>query len=933
MPPLNGLPVLDRRAALKLLAGAVALPAAGCAKPREEIVPYVEMPEGLVPGELERYATTVPLGGYGRGVIAIAVDGRPIKIEGNPKHPASLGATDTYAEAEIMELYDPSRSKAPRHGDEISTWDDFAGALQRQLDHETRRGGAGLRIITNRVTSPTLLAQIGDTLRRFPGARWYRYEPIDDDDAVAGAVQAFGRRVSLRARLAEARVIVSLDADPIGPGPQQIANANAFAKTRRPGPSFSRLYAVEPDLSLTGANADHRLALHPSLIPAFAWRLAQNLGGKTAPGKLPADAARFADAVAADLRANNGKAIVLVGRRQMRDVHALAHWINAQINAPLDFIDPVDPNERTHGESLDALADDLRNETAKTLIIIGANPAYDTPPELGIADGIRRAAFSARMGLRDDETAALCQWHLPQSHPLENWSDLRSSDGTASLVQPLLRPLYDTRTPHDLLASINSEIGSSPYDRVRGTWRDQAQGDFETWWRAALRQGVIEGSAAKPVTLGAPRAPEPPASLTEPAPVLLLRPSASIWDGCFANNPWLQECPEPLTKSTWGNDLLVSPADAAAMSLTDGDVLRITHSGFTLDCPARVFSGQTPGVFGAAIGYGRRRCGAIGNGIGTNFLSMRRRRMPWQIDNITLAKLDRSEPSRVVQHQVTLEGEAKDLLPILSVAELAEGKRPPQTDGGATLYPPHRDDTYAWSMVIDDNACIGCNACVVACQAENNVPVVGPDEVARGRIMHWLRIDTFFDGPGSEAGFQPVACMHCEHAPCEPVCPVAASVHDGEGLNVQVYNRCIGTRFCQANCPYKVRRFNWFGYADGQEYADLGEEPIKASRNPDVTVRARGVMEKCTYCVQRISRARRAAETNDKAIERVVTACQAACPTRAIHFGNRNSPTDEINRLREEPRHHVLLGELGTRPRTTYLAKLRNPNPSLTGAS
>ena len=926
----------DRRAALQLFAGGLAFSLTSCAGPSEEIVPYVDMPERLVPGEPLKFATTLSLSGFGRGVLASSVDGRPIKIEGNARHPASLGATDIFGEAAVMSLYDPDRSKAPRSRNEIATWDAFSGALRAQMETEQARQGAGLRIVTGRITSPTLVRQIDALTKQYPQARWLRYEPVSDDAATAGTVLAYGKALSSIPRIADAAVLLVLDADPLGAGPQQIVNANAFARRRKAGAEpFLRLYAVEPALSLTGANADHRLALQPQLVRNVALAIAAALRGEQQQPALPPAATRFAHAVATDLAANKGRALVMAGPRQPAELHALVHWINAQLRAPIDLIAPVDPNAQSHADALKALARDLADRAVQTLIILAANPAYDTPESLGIADGIAQVPFSVQFGLHDNETGALCRWHLPQSHALESWSDLRAFDGTASIVQPLIRPLYDTRSAHDVLGLLSGEIPPAAYDQVRQTWHDEAaQEDFDDWWRHALHDGVIANTAGSPEPVGPPKVHDLARGESARGMTLVLAPDDAVWDGSFANNPWLQECPRPFSKDVWGNSVGLSPADASRLDICDGDIVRAAYGNRSVEGPVRIHDGQPDGVVAAALGYGRSRAGAIGNGIGFDVYALRSPETPWHLDNVIITPTGTRRQIPSTQRQFRLEGEAKGLYPILTLAELANGKQPSdhEFEHQPSLLPQPEYDGYAWAMVIDTSTCIGCNACVVACQAENNVPVVGPTEVLAGRDMHWLRIDSYVVEPNQPPGFQPVPCMHCEQAPCEPVCPVAASVHDGEGLNVQVYNRCIGTRFCQANCPYKVRRFNWFGYADGQEFADLGQSSVKASHNPDVTVRARGVMEKCTYCVQRISRARRAAEKEDRPIgaDEIVTACQAACPTRAIHFGDRNNKASRVSELRTAPHHYALLGHLGTRPRTTYLARLRNPNPILT---
>jgi molybdopterin-containing oxidoreductase family iron-sulfur binding subunit len=925
---------VDRRAALQWLASGAALALASCGRPPEEIVPYVEMPERLTPGIPLQFATALSLAGFARGVIVTSVEGRPIKVEGNPRHPASLGATDVFAQASVLTLYDPDRAKAVRRGDQIVSWSAFESAFRPRLEQARARQGAGLRILTSRITSPTLLRQLDTVLTRLPQAKWYRYEPVDDDFPRQGAAAAFGQQLTVNPRFADARVVLALDADPIGTGPEQVRFANDMVAVGRSksADEFLRLYAVEPSWSLTGAAADHRLALAPPAIRDVALSIANHFGADLSTGNLPPEATKFAAAVAADLKARPGQAMVIVGRRQPAEVHALCHWINAQLRAPIDFITPIDPATMGHVEALRALSDEVDSKTVETLLVIDANPAYDAPRDFGLADAIASVPFSTHLGIYDDETAARCTFRLPRAHELESWSDLRAFDGTASIVQPLIRPLYDTRSPHEVLAMISGPRGSA-HDLVRDTWQQEGGANFDGWWRQSLHDGVIADSRAMPV-------PTPVAKLPDIAPAasagglsLVLAPDPSLWDGGFANNAWLQECPKPLTKQVWGNALHLSPNDAREFGLVDGDVVRLTVGGRVLEGPVLVRAGHADKVIEATLGLGRANAGAIGNRVGFDAYVLRSSRAPWEIENVAMVRLGRAQNLLLAQHHFALEGEAKDLQPRVPVTALAAGKRLfAPGEPLPTLFPPFDYPSYRWGMVIDTTACVGCNACVVACQAENNVPIVGPDEIALGRDMHWLRVDVYtVDG---QPGFSPVPCMHCEQAPCEPVCPVAASVHDSEGLNVQVYNRCVGTRFCESNCPYKVRRFNFFGYADGEGYASFGAEPINAVFNPDVTVRSRGVMEKCTYCVQRISRARRAAEKEDRRIAdgEVVTACQGACPTRAISFGDLNDRASRVNVARAEPHLYELLGHLGTRPRTAYLARVRNPNPALGGS-
>ena len=944
MPSLKELPVgmrlatalTSRREALRLLAAGIAAGLAGCSKPNEEIVPYVRVPEGMVPGDPLKFATTLPLSGYGRGVIVTAIDGRPIKVEGNPRHPASLGATDVFSEADVLSLYDPDRSRTVLKDGDIASWDQFLQALQSQRRRWTERQGEGLRLLTGRVTSPTLARQIDDLRKQFPKALWHSYASIDDEAGQAGASLAYGRPLDSVPRLDRADIILTLDADPIGHGPDQIRKARGFASHRAPQAAFSRLYAVEAAPTLTGAKADHRLALHPSLMTEAALAVANALGAGLRDAAMPQDAARFLKQAADDLSAHHGAALVLGGRSLPPAAQALVHWINATLSAPVDLIEPVARN----GRSLADLVRDCAAGAVDALVIVGANPAYDAPVDLDVTKNFARVPFRLHVGLYADETSGLANWHIPQAHPLEAWSDLRAIDGTASVVQPLIRPLYGARTDHEVLSTLSGRADAKPYDLVRETWnatgKPQAGADFETWWKRALHDGIVADSAAKPVAGLAPQLPPigpSPQVGTDDAIAIVLRPDPCLWDGSFGNNAWLQECPKPLTKQVWGNALALGADDAKRLTLTTGDVVTVSSGTRRIDVPVSVESGLPKAVAHLSLGLGRRKAGAIGNGIGANAYALRTAAAPWVIADATLKSAGRREDILTTQNVVRTPDDVRELYPLKQLSSLKGGQGASPSPALPSLLPqrPRPDDGYAWAMVIDASVCIGCNACIVACQSENNVPVVGPEEVALGRDMHWLRIDVYDHGTPSapQPGFQPVPCMQCEHAPCEPVCPVAASVHDGEGLNVQVYNRCIGTRFCEANCPYKVRRFNFRGYSDGEEYANLGLESYRAQKNPEVTVRARGVMEKCTYCVQRISAARRTAEREDRSIgpDEVRTACQNACPTRAISFGDLHQPASAINALKRDPRHYALLEHLGTRPRTTYLADVRNPAP------
>ena len=947
MSPVNELPLkgsqffssgpgaLTRRRALSLLASGIATGLAACSKPNEPIIPYVKMPERLVPGDKLRFATTLPLSGFGRGVIVTSIDGRPIKVEGNARHPASLGATDVFAEAAVLSLYDPDRSRTILNNGAIASEDSFKRGLQLQLQEMHQSGGEGFRLLTGRVTSPTLLRQIDDVLQLFPKAAWHAYEPIDDESERSGAMLAYGRPLQAVPQLEKVQTLLTLDADPLGPGPDQLRNARGFAARRSPkSGGFSRIFSIEAAPTLSGAKADHRIALHPHLIGEVAVAVANSMGAGLREAVLPAAVTLFADHAAADLSANPGKSLVLAGRSLSPETHALVHWINAHLQAPVDLIEPVDQTAggRRAG-TLPDLTRDLKAGAVSGLMVIGANPGYDAHADLEFARHVANATFRLHAGCYPDETAALSTWHIPLHHDLEAWSDLRSIDGTTSIVQPLILPLYRTWSAHQILALLTGHDDAPAYDLVRETWRPEAGSDFEHWWTSALHEGIIGKRVA---TGAAPQRPTLP-SIPVAAPIsaaitMVLRPDPSLWDGTFANNAWLQECPKPLTKQVWGNALALNPKEASRLALTEGDVVTIEVDGPRIETPVVIEPGVADGVASLTLGLGRRKAGAIGNNVGANAYAIRTTANAWTISDVKITRTSRRDEILTTQNVVRTVEDVRQLYPLRNLSDLG-GSKPVSIDQSASLLKesPLVDDGHAWAMVIDASVCIGCNACVVACQSENNVPVVGPEEVARGRDMHWLRVDVYDHGSPSQPkpGFQPVPCMHCEHAPCEPVCPVAASVHDSEGLNLQVYNRCVGTRFCEANCPYKVRRFNFFGYADGQEYANLGLESYSAQKNPEVTVRARGVMEKCTYCVQRISGARRAAEREDRPIEldEVKTACQSACPTSAITFGDMRQKDSAVNRQKADERHYALLGHLGTRPRTTYLADVRNTIP------
>jgi len=930
---------LSRRRALKLLSANIALIAAGCGKPPQKVLPYVHMPERTVAGVPLQFASTLPLGGYGRGVLCSSYDGRPIKVSGNPLHPASLGSTDLFAEAHVLSLYDPDRSQASRRDGEITAWESVEGALADRLEVLRRNDGEGLRLLTGPLTSPTNLRQITELRGRYPKMKWFVHDPLADVSALSGAMLAFGVPVEAFPLVAEADILVTLGADPLGPGPAQVLNSRGFAerrRVRRGAAAAGRLYALEATPSQTGAKADHRLTLTPNEIVAVAIAMATALAAPRLPdANLSAALADVVAAIVGDMKAHPGRAIVLACPSLPAEIHALTHWINHALDAPIALRSPL--SGTGDGELLDLVAE-LRENRVDTLLISGCNPTYTAPGDISFD---RALLGRARLTVHHDqyvtETGALCQWHVPDSHPLESWGDLRGVEGTASISQPLIDRLYGTRTLTSLLSGLLGQFDAEDYDIVRATWQERGNNLSDADWRRALHDGVVPNSAPETLLLGPPKLPTIAPLKPPQASTLLLRTDPTLYDGSFANNAWLQECPKPLTKEVWGNSLGMNVVDAQRSGLVSGDTVHLTASGRGILVPVRVQPGHAPGVMSLTLGNGRQRGGEICVGVGVDAYGLRTVASPWAVEGASIARSTKGLSSYATQEQFVIDGDRDDIFPTLVLDRLPSEPPDAKTSSVATLLPPH---DYAsadarWAMTIDAGTCTGCNACVLACQVENNVPVVGPAEIARNRDMHWLRIDTYQLGDDDgRVGFQPVPCMHCETAPCEPVCPVGASIHDSEGLNVQVYNRCVGTRFCEANCPYKVRRFNFFGYADGQEYKNLGAEIMHAHNNPDVTVRARGVMEKCTYCVQRISEARRQAEKESRPLRDgdVTTACQNACPTQAIAFGNLQDKDAQVSRWRDQPQHFVLLSKLNTKPRTTYLADVRNPNPQLAEA-
>ncbi|MGA9073881.1 MAG: molybdopterin oxidoreductase, partial [Candidatus Sulfotelmatobacter sp.] len=794
----------------------------------------------------------------------------------------------------------------------------------------------------------------------YPQAKWHVYEPVNRDNVLEGAKLAFGQPVETRYDFEKADVIVSLDADFLYAGfPGNVRYIRDFAKRRNPDGNMNRLYVIESTPTTTGAKADHRIPTRADGIERIAGLL---LGGghrlDLVAGNfgLTNGQFRFTVAVGKELQSRGGASIVIVGDHQPPIVHALAHALNAElgnVGKTVFYTDPVDANPVNQTESIKDLVSDISAGKVDLLLILGGNPAYDAPADLDFANVLKsnKAPLRVHLGLYDNETAELCQWHINQAHELESWGDARAYDGTASIIQPLIAPLYGGKSAVELVALLSGEANAAGYDLVRAYWQKQHTGaDFEAFWRKSLHDGWIEGTAF------APKSVTPKAADVGQAPQndlnaieLNIRRDPSIYDGQFSNNGWLQELPKPMTKLTWDNAILMGPKMAERLQVKSIDLVELELNGKKVTGPVWVQVGHPDNSVTVTLGYGRKRAGRVGTAVGFDAYPLCTSAAPWFASGLQIRKTGETYVLASTQGYQWMDTPNGDHRPLVREAALEEYRRDPdfakeqgeEPAPGLTLYKPYpyKEEAYAWGMAIDLNSCVGCNNCMLACVSENNIAVVGKEQCAIGRHMHWIRIDTYYQYPDQEARdrdnpkafFQPVPCQQCENAPCEVVCPVGATNHSSEGLNDMIYNRCVGTRYCSNNCPYKVRRFNFLLFQDWET------PQYKMMRNPDVSVRSRGVMEKCTYCVQRISEHRIDAETasvrEGKEIKiqdgELKTACQQSCPAGAIIFGNINDPNSKVSKLKAQSRNYSLLGELNTRPRTTYLAEVSNPNPEL----
>lgn len=949
---------VGRRTMLKLMGASFAMAGlASCRRPEEAIVPFVSPPESLIPGIPKYYATTMPFGTGAYGLLVESHESRPTKIEGNELHPASRGAASAWMQASVLSLYDPDRSKKvlkknPENSEFQETdWNDFLNTwIDLRIDvFDTE--GADMAILTEAYSSPTLNIMRSLIQDRFPRARWVVFEPVGEENVFEGTARLAGSPLRPLYHFDKARTIIAFDSDFLFAENESLVSARRFMARRKitgPQDSMNRLYCLENTLSVTGSNADHRLALPARRIPAALLYLARALNRLGLPVEIPSglsdsnvsgEPAKKLDLMAADLLQAGSEGLVLAGRRQPAVVHALTLALNQALGSLGNTVTlhPLKDTGYSRSDDLKRLVSAMHEGEINVLLQLGGNPVYTAPADLKYGAALQNVRHSIHLSEHFDETSRLSEWHLPQSHFLESWGDARSADGTASVIQPLIAPLFDTRSAFETVAYFLWDDHQKGYDLIRSGWQNELLPgeDFESAWRRVLHDGILKDSEIEPV---------PVTVNSETLAEVLLRsedfevaaedsleisfhPSATTWDGRFSNNGWLQEMPDPITRIAWDNAALVSPETARRLGIESGQLIRLQNGEDVVEAPAWILPGQANDSISIALGYGREAAGRVGTGVGVNAYAIRHSNAPFFESGIRVEPTGKTHLLAQTQEHWSMEGRS-----LVRWASLEEYRSNPDfaSEPEAELEPVHLwpevnyTEGLQWGMSIDLNSCTGCNACVIACQSENNIPIVGKTQVARGREMQWLRVDRYFTGgvEDPKVVFQPVPCMHCENAPCEQVCPVAATVHDREGLNLMVYNRCIGTRYCSNNCPYKVRRFNFFNYTK-----DVGELS-KMGQNPDVTVRSRGVMEKCTYCIQRINEAKRTAKREEREVRdgEILTACQQTCPTEAIVFGNLNDPQSRVSQLKKQNRQYLLLASLQNKPRTSYLARLTNPN-------
>ncbi len=966
--PISG---MTRRRFLQVMSASIAMVSlAGCSWPEEKILPYAKRPEGVDPGKTQKFATTMELGPVSLAVLATSYDGRPIKIDGNPDFKLSQGATSAFAQASVLDLYDPNRSVALIHrdGETITnpSWEDFL-VEAKKLKRTTKK----MAVLTEVTTSPAAWYTMGRMASK--GARIYTWEPVCRVNEVMGAAKAFGTPAKTQLDLTKAQIIVDFDANMMQDHPTALRNARQFAEGRRAETGhMNRLYCYENSFTITGGQADHRFPTAAGDIGAAVWALAAELVlGEGLP--LPEGAgfsrgdlkkwhhhhagSEHLGALAKDLMAHRGHSLLLAGMRQPADVHAMVFSLNQALGNAGQAISYL-PMEMPKFQDLKQLVADLNSGTVETLVVLGGNPVYTAPVDLKFGEAMMKAPNRVHLSDSDNATSQQCTWHIPRAHYLESWGDAIAWDGTYMSVQPLIQPLFGGKTMGELLSTLNSRKPSNAFDVTRSSFSNVVNGTtrtpknnpaFEKQWSRFIHDGHLTLSggpaiAALPLSGAAIAAPAAGHGLSKDNLEINFALDQSVYDGRFANNAWLQELPDFMTKLTWDNAALISPATADELGIKHGELVEMHFGGAKQQMAVYVLPGQAKYSVTINLGYGRDDSGPVAQGAGFDAYKLRTWNNQDIGEGLKIIPTGKSYKLATTQNHHAIDTAGADEIQKRVPALVREGtlddysSHPEFVDHLGLHHPPllslwkeHEYNGHKWGMAIDLNVCNGCNACIVGCQSENNVAVVGKDEVSRGREMSWLRLDRYFMGDMDDPTCvqQPVGCVQCEMAPCEQVCPVAATMHTDEGLNAMVYNRCVGTRYCSNNCPYKVRRFNWFN-----NFEELTEVE-RLVLNPNVTVRARGVMEKCSYCVQRIEGARVQARVEGRDIQDgdITPACAETCPVDAITFGDLNDSESRVSKLREDSRSYDLLGYLNIKPRTFYMARIRNPNPAIAPAS
>jgi len=961
---------LSRRNFLSLIAASVALAGLeGCKKPVQKIIPYVEAEIGTIPGIPKYYASTIPWKNNALGVVIENHDERPVKVEGNEKHPSTLGKSNAFSQASTIEMYDPDRARGVKYNGKKVDWSEYL-----KFAKDINKGdGKGLAVLMQESSSPTIKSIQNDFKTKFPSASWVSYESVNNENLYKGIEKAFSKKLQPIYRLENAQIIVSLGSDFLGVDDNNIYNTRKFAQNRDiidENSTMNRLYVAESSITSTGSSADHRLNVPQhemeSILAELSYEL-KKLGLSVDANKVKSSNNLWIKAAAEDLMSNRGDSIILGGSQLSPEFHQLIALLNNQLNAPVDYY-PLSLSQVSSLADFKSLCDDIKNNKIKNLIILGANPVYDSPADFNFGDLLKNVPNSVHLTNILDETSKLCSWNIAMTHYFECWGDAMSYDGFVSIVQPQIMPLFDSKSAIQVLTPLVYSKELSSYDTVKNVWKSDIvkSGNFEREWEKVLHDGLYKNTIIKKEQVR-------PSSKTSTTQLnnfiklddnkfeIVFNASSSVYDGRFANNGWLQEIPKPVTSLTWDNAALISIKVAKKLNIKNGQMIEIKIDNKSIKLPAWITPGQNQKSISLELGYGREFEGRLGNGVGFNVYPLRMSSNPSYSLNASISVLDETYPLASTQDHHGLEkdqyaapgfdklsnNEVQSRIPELVkqstldyykdnpdwVQKKVEEHKPDKKRSWAdhSMYNPEPEYDYSkgpqWGMSIDLTSCTSCNACSIACQSENNIPVVGKQQVMNGREMHWIRIDNYFAGDpdNPEMSTQSVACVHCELAPCETVCPVAATTHSSDGVNQMTYNRCLGTRYCANNCPYKVRKFNFYNYT-----RDL-PEVVQMAMNPDVSIRFRGVMEKCTYCYQRVSAARISAENENREIQDgdFQVACQQSCPADAIKFGDINDPNSAVSKAKRRNRDYALLAHLGTAPRTTYLAKIRNQNPKL----